>query len=85
MIFNIVHVLLFLSTALTLHVQASNDGAASQFAPNEDYNRPLRAARRIQELTTRTMKGCLSHNHLLHYVDGENTLATISRTRLTNL
>ena len=80
MLFNIVHALLFLPTALALHVQTSNDAAASQFAPNDDYNRPLRAARRIQELTTRNMKGCLSHNHLLHYVDGENAPLTIFHT-----
>lgn len=78
MVFNLICALLFLPTALTLHVPTSNDAAVSQFAPNEDYNRPLRAARRIQELTTRNMKGCLSHNHLLHYVDGENAPITIS-------
>lgn len=72
MIFNLIYALLFFSTAFTLHVATSNDAAVSQFAPKEDYNRPLRAARRIQELTIRNMKGCLSHNHLLHYVDGEN-------------
>lgn len=80
MIFNIVHALLFLPTALTLHVPTSNDAAVSQLAPSEDYNRPLRAARRVQELYTRNLKGCLSHNHLLHYVDGKNASATVSQT-----
>ena len=80
MIFNLIYMLLFLPTALTSHVSTSDDAAVSQFAPNEDYNRPLRAARRIQELTTRNTKGCLSHNHLLHYVDGEKAPETISHT-----
>ena len=80
MIFNFVHALLLLPTALTLHVPISDNAAVSQFAPNEVSNRPLRAARRVRELSTRNLKGCLSHDHYLHYVDGENTLATLSLT-----
>ena len=80
MIFNLFRALLFLPTALTLHVAASDNAAVSQFAPNEVYNRPLRAARRYQELSTRNLKGCLSHDYHLHYVDGENTPATPSQT-----
>lgn len=78
MICNLFHALLFLPIALTLHVPTSNNAAVSQFAPNEVYNRPMRAARRIQELSTRNLKGCLSHDHHLHYVDGEITPATLA-------
>ena len=80
MIFNLSCALLFLRTALTLHVPTSNNAAVSQIAPNEIYNQPLRAARRIRELSTRNLKGCLSHDHHLHYVDGENALATLTQT-----
>ena len=79
MIFNFFRALLFLPTALTLHVPTSDNAAVSHIAPNEIYNRPLRAARRIREVSTRSPKGCLSHDHHLHYVDGENTPATLSQ------
>ena len=77
MIFNFLRALLFLPTALTLHVPTSDHAAGSQFTPNEVYNRPMRAARMYQELSTRHLKGCLSHDHHLHYVDGKNTFAQL--------
>ena len=80
MMFNLFCALLFLPTALTLDVPTSDNLAGSQIAPHEVYNRPMRAARKYQELSTRSLKGSLSHDHHLHYVDGENTPAIPSPT-----
>ena len=80
MIFKFFRALLFLPTAFTLHVLTSDNAAGSQFTPNEVYNRPMRAARRYQELSTRNLKGCLSHDHHLHYVDGETITAILPQT-----
>ena len=44
--------------------------------------RRLTAAKRSHELGTRDLKGCLSHDHRLHYVDGEydsQSLGTLQR------
>ena len=75
MIIKFFYALLVIPTTLALHLSNSDTSAVNDAALNGDYSRPLRAARKRQDLSTRGLKGCLSHDHLLHYVDGGNACA----------
>jgi len=66
--FNLIRNSLLLSATLFTSVLALNyDGAHDQVVPE----RKLRAAKRSHKLSSRQVKGCLSYDHQLHYLDGE--------------
>jgi hypothetical protein len=67
----LLHTTFLFSAALVSQVLGSDSVWNSDLAVNGAHDRLLRAAKRDNGLGRRDVKGCLSHNHHLHYVDGK--------------
>ena len=65
------NILFCLSAAFPYQVLGYDSVGMSDLALSGAHDRPLRAAKRIHGLDRRDVKGCLSHDHHLHYVDGK--------------
>ena len=72
MLYTTLNILLLLSATFASQFLSHDNVGMSEFALNGAYDRPLRAAKRSHEIGKRDVKGCLSHGHHLHYVDGED-------------
>lgn len=65
------NILFCLSVAFGSQVLGYDSVGMSDLALSGAHDRPLRAAKRNHDLGRRDVKGCLSHDHRLHYVDGK--------------
>ena len=71
MIYMFLNILFCLSAAFAPQVLGYDIVGISDLALSGAHDRPLRAAKRNHDLGRRDVKGCLSHDHHLHYVDGK--------------
>ena len=68
----LIRTLLLLSFIFANEGLSFDNGAISDGSLQGVPERRLRAAKKDHELAARDLKGCLSHEHHLHYVDGES-------------